>query len=189
MKKKWFSAILVGLFIVALTGSAFAWSGKADISGKPDELSSYGQEGYYIWQDNNGFHIWTTTRGEEHVFSGVIRTDGDFFHIRGHRLEQGDSFKDYSEVQGRTWFDAQGKNRGNRFSIGGREVSHEGDKIRFKFETTGGSDGINFRVSNANFVAFDLYIDGHPINRKKINIGEESWHPQSPSFRDRKSVV
>ena len=183
MKKKWFSAILVGLFILALTGSAFAWSGKADISGKPDEFSPNGREGYYIWQDNSGFHIWTTTRGERHVFSGVIRTDGKLSRVKGHSLEQGDSFKDYSELQGRYWFDSQEKNRGNRFSTGGREVNQENDKLNFKFNTTGGSDGLNFRVSNARFVDFDLYIDGRPIQRKKIHIGEDSWHPQSHNFR------
>lgn len=183
MKKKWFSAILVGLFIIALTGSAFAWSGKADVSGKPDEFSPNGRAGYYIWQDRNGFHIWITTRGERHVFSGVIRTDGNLFNVRGHNLEQGDSVRDYGEVQGRSWFDGRDRNRGNRFTIGGRDIHFENDKMNFRFNTTGGSDGLNFRISNANYVEFDLYIDGHPISRKKIHIGEESWNPQSHKFR------
>lgn len=55
--------------------------------------------------------------------------------------------------------------------------------MRFKFETAGGSDGLNFRINDANYVDFDLYIDGHPINHKKIHIGESSWHPYSHSFR------
>ena len=183
LKKKWLITTLVGLFLIALTGSVFAWSGKADVSGKPDDFSPSGHMGYYIWQDDDGFHIWTTTRGEEHVFSGVIRTDGRLFNVRGHRLEQGDSFKTYEDVKGNSWFDGHGRNKGNRFSAGGRDVNYENDQIRFKFNTTGGSDGLNFRIQNANFVDFDLYIDGHPINRRAIHIGESGWHPYSHNFR------
>jgi len=87
VKKQWLSVVLVGFFLIALTGSALAWSGKADVDGKPVQFSPGGPKGYYIWQDDHGFHIWTTTRGEEHVFSGVIRTDGRIYHVRGHRLE------------------------------------------------------------------------------------------------------
>lgn len=184
MKKKWFITTLVGLFLIALTGSVFAWSGKADVSGKPDEFSPNGQKGYYIWQDGSGFHIWTTTRGQEHVFSGVIRTDGTLFNIKGHNLERGDYLRNDSNLQGKSWFDShQGRNGGNRIFFGGRELNYGDNQIRFKFETTGGSDGLNFRIKDARYIDFDLYIDGHPINRKQIHIGEESWHPQSYRFR------
>ncbi|MBP2626079.1 MAG: hypothetical protein H6Q68_790 [Firmicutes bacterium] len=184
LKKKWFIITLVGLFLIALTGSVFAWSGKADVGGKPDEFSPNGQKGYYIWQDKNGFHIWTTTPGEEHVFSGVIRTDGTLFNIKGHNLERGDYLRKDSDIQGKSWFDGRrDRNGGNHVVFGGRELNYENNQIRFKFETTGGSDGLNFRITDANYIDFDLYIDGHPISRKDIQIGENSWHPQSHRFR------
>lgn len=169
--------------MIVLTGSVFAWSGKADVSGKPDDFSSRSRAGYYIWQDDDGFHIWTTARGAEHVFSGVIRTDGNLFNVRGHRLEGGDSFKKYDDIREKSWFDDRNKSKGKGFSAFGRHVDYDKDQIRFKFETTSGSEGLNFRINNADYIEFDLYIDGYPINRKAIHIGENGWHPNSNKFR------
>src|SRR6266511_5480935 len=102
MRKNWLIISLVGLFLIALTGNALAWSPR--VEGKPDEFRPGGMKGYYIWHDDNGLHLWTTTRGREHVFSGVIRTDGNFVQVRGHRLEGDDRFTNYSDVQDRHWF-------------------------------------------------------------------------------------
>ncbi|MDR3561189.1 MAG: hypothetical protein P4N41_24575 [Negativicutes bacterium] len=183
MRSKWLIALLTGLFILALAGSAFAWSGKADIDGKPDQFRPGGAKGFYIWQDEHGFHIWTATHGEGHVFSGVIRTDGQFVRVRGHRLEADDSFKVYSDIQERFWFDARQSGGGNHFAVGGREVDYANDKLRFKFDTAGGSDGLNFRVENASYIDFDLFMDGRPIHPREIYLGDSSWHPQRHTFR------
>jgi hypothetical protein len=181
MKKKWLIVSLLSMFLFALTSSAFAWS--PNLNGKPDQFYPDGPKGYYIWHDEHGFHLWTTTRGEEHVFSGVIRTDGRFFHVRGHRLEAGDSLKVYSDVQDKFWFNFSEDNVENHFAFVGREVNMENDKIHFKFDTTGGSDGLNFRVKDASFIDFDLFIDGHPIPHRKIYIGDRGWHPDSHNFK------
>lgn len=181
MKKKGLIVFLVGLLLVALTGSAFAWSPRLD--GKPDQFYPGGPRGYYVWHDDNGFHIWTTNRGSEHTYSGVIRTDGRFVHVRGHNLEEGDSFKLYSDARERTWFEASESDRGNRFVLKGREVGYDNDKIRFKFDTIGGSDGLNFRIKDASYVEFDLFVDGHPVNHREIHIGDNGWHPHSHHFR------
>lgn len=180
MKKKWLVFSLVAMFIIAFTGSAFAWSEGLD--GKPDQFYPGGPKGYYIWRDDHGFHVWTTTRGEQHVFSGVIRTDGTFRHVRGHRLEEGDSFT-YGDVQERHWFDFSSGDRRNYFSFGGREVHLENDKIHFKFDTAGGSDGLNFRIKDGSYVDFDLFIDGHPIRHREIYIANSGWHPEGHHFR------
>lgn len=182
MKKKGLIVTLVMLFLVALTGSVFAWSGKADVSGKPDEFSQRDKTGYYVWQDNEGFHIWTTTRGEGHIFSGIIRTNGKLSNIRGSSLEKADSFKKTDHKEN-SWFDGDRRNHGNRFAVGRHDVKYEKDQIRFKFDTDGTADGLNFRVNGADYVEFDLYMDGHPINHRAIHIGEESWHPYSNNFR------
>lgn len=183
MRKKWLSLVLVGLFLIALTGSAFAWAGKADVNGKPVQFYPGGPKGYYIWQDENGFHIWTTTRGEEHVFSGVIQTDGKIFHVRGHRLEDGDSFNVYGDIQERSWFRFSEGDGNTRFAVGGREVTLEQDKIHFKFENAGGSDGLNFRIKDATYIDFVLLIDGRPIHSREIHISDSGWHPEGHHFR------
>lgn len=183
MKKKWLIITLVGLFIMSFTGSVFAWSGSANIEGKPDQFQINRAKGYYIWQDEKGFHIWTTTRSEEHTFTGVIRTNGEFLHVKGQNLERGDSFKVNSDDQGRPWFKSSDNKGKHFFSFGGREMDYENDKIQFKFATTGGMDGINFQVKDASFIDFDLYMDGRPISRKEIYISDSGWHPQSHKFR------
>jgi len=181
--KKRLIVMLVGLFLMAFTGSVFAWSGNADISGKPDDFSTGGHKGYYIWQDDEGFHIWTTTRGEEHVFSGVIRTDGDIVALRGQNLERNDIVQTDENHNRHSLFDAFDRGIGNAFNHGDREIKTQRDQIRFKFDTTGGSDGLNFNLRNARYIDFDLYIDGHPINRREIHISESAWHPTASKFR------
>lgn len=186
MKQKWLSVVLTGLFLIALTGSAFAWSGKADVSGKPSEINQKNsQPGYYIWQDGQEFHIWTATNNRKHVFNGVIRTDGNFNRVQGNRLERGDSFKFYDDDKqpARSWFKAFEGERGRHFAFDRREVDTDQDSIRFKFDNTGGADGLTFRVSNATYVDFDLYVDGRPVPRKQIYIGEDGWHPTSAHFK------
>ena len=43
------------------------------LDGKPD--MDPGQDmGYWVWRDQDGIHLRTTTRGHEHDFNGVIRT-------------------------------------------------------------------------------------------------------------------
>jgi hypothetical protein len=182
MKKKWLVITLLGLFIMSFTGSVFAWSGSANIEGKPDQFQISRAKGYYIWQDENGFHIWTTTRGEEHHFSGIIRTNGQFLRVKEQSLERGDSFKVNSNDQGRSWFKSS-DNKSTHFSSRGRQIDYENDKIQFRFATTGGSDGINFQVKDASFIDFELYMDGRPIPRKEIYISDRGWHPQSHKFR------
>jgi len=183
MKKQWLVLAMVSLFLIALTGSAFAWSGRADVEGKPTQFNLGGSKGYYIWQDDHGFHIWTATRGEQHVFSGTIHTDGIFEHVRGHHLEEGDSFNTYGDIKERSWFRFSEGDNAPRFSFGGREVGVERNKINFKFDNSGGSDGLNFRIRDAHYIDFDLFIDGHRIPRRDIFISNNGWHPYSHQFR------
>jgi hypothetical protein len=179
--KKWLILSLVAMFLITITGSAFAWSG--NLMGQPYQFHQSGPKRYYIWRDDHGFHLWTTTRGEEHVFSGVIHTDGTFKHVRGHSLEDGDSFNTYEDIQEKHWFDFSAGDRETHFAFGGREVNMENDKIHFKFDTNGGSDGINFHTQDASFVTFDLFVDGHPVPAREIHIGHDGWHPDDHHFR------
>lgn len=176
MKKK--MLIILGLLLISLSGSAFAWSGKADAEGKPSKLALGIQSGYFIWQDDNGFHVWTATHNEAHVFTGTIRTDGDFAHVKGHRLENGDSFK----VDDDGWFRDNGNGK-RHFEHRGRLLNLDRDKIQFKLETARGSDGLDFNIRGASYIDFDLYIDGKQVSKKDIHISDMGWHPQSHQFR------
>lgn len=147
------SIFVVAVFtLVALTGSAFAWPG--NLEGKPDELRSGDARGYFIWHDNQGMHLRTTTKGHEHVYTGVIRTDGRFVEVDEYRTEANDHIR----------------------------VSRDRDTIWFKFSTAGGLDGLNFRVRGGEKVHFDLYVDGHQINRQQIFLGDNGHHPRDNSF-------
>lgn len=170
--------VIVGLLLITLSGNAFAWSGKADIEGSPGKLTLGIQSGYFIWQDEGGFHIWTTAHDEKHVFTGTIRTDGDFFQVKGHRLESGDSFR----VADNPWFRDDDNGR-RHFQNKGRLLNLDKDKLQFKLETTRGSDGINFNIRGASYIDFDLYMDGKPVSRKDIRISDIGWHPEAHHFR------
>jgi len=180
MKKNWLILGLVGLFLIALTGNAFAWSPKMD--GKSDDFRPWGDKGYYISYDNDGFHLWTTTRGAEHVFTGVIKTDGRFVQVRGHSLEGDDRLNQNNKH--RNWFQSDDQRffGGSRYKLKGREVDYGDQKISFRLETARGSDGISFRVRDGNQVTFELYMDGSRIDPNDINIGDDSWHPNRSKF-------
>lgn len=151
MKKASMFLILV-LTLLACSSYAFAWSPR--VEGKPDMFRPGEIKGYFIWHNENGLHIWTTTRGREHVFSGVIRTDGRFIDIKGQRLEHDDFYR----------------------------VDNDRNRISFRDTTDGGIDGLNFKVANGSHVHFDLYMDGHKIDPQEIYIGNEGWHPEYSDF-------
>ncbi len=99
-------------------------------------------------------HLRTSTYGQKHVFSGVIRTDGRFVDVEEKQLEHGDFYR----------------------------VNNDRDTITFKFTTTGGSDGVDFRVRDGERINFDLFIDGHKINPEEIYLGDRGWHPKHHDF-------
>lgn len=114
---------------------------------------------------------------------GTIRTDGRIYNVRGHHLDGGESFQAYPEIQNNFWFESVNPGNAERFVFTGLEAECGAHKIFFKLGASEGSDGINFRVSGASFVGFDLQIDGHEVARKQIWYGGSSWHPDSNVFR------
>lgn len=153
MRNRRVLSALVGLFMMGMTTSAFAWS--PELEGSPDDFHMGKNQGYFIWHDDAGLHLRTTTKGQNHVYTGVLRTDGRFVNVHGVRLENDDRYK----------------------------ITSFGHKLEFRFETIGASDGIDFRVDGGDKVDFDLFVDGHKISPKKIYGGEDNWHPRSNSFK------
>lgn len=134
-------SFLAGLtcFLVTLSGTAFAWSNRSE--GRPQQNPS----SLSIWHDRNDeFHVRSTNSGRQHVFTGVIQTDGRFHDIDEKNLENGDFVK----------------------------VDRDRNIISFRF-TGRGIDEINFKVKKGDTLTFDLNRNGRDIPIKEIFIGND----------------
>jgi len=181
MKIKLLSLTLVVIFLLAFTGSAFAWT--SEITERPFRFSDGGgAPGYYVWQDAYGFHLWALPGTGSHIFMGTIRTNGRFYNIREHHLDGGESFKTYPDIQDNFLFEISPTSE-ERFVFPGVEAECDVHKIFFKFSTSDASDGLHFDVSDASYVSFELLMDGHGIARNQIWYGKSSWHPETNVFK------
>ncbi|MDR3564878.1 MAG: hypothetical protein P4N59_26065 [Negativicutes bacterium] len=146
--------LLVGIvLLLMLSGVALAWPQYLD--GRPSEYRPGETRGYFIWFDRDGWNLRTASKSREHVYTGVIRTNGEFVDVRGVREEHGDRIR----------------------------LNHERDRISFQFETDPrDTDGIDFRVRDGDRVNFDLYVDGELIDTHEIHLGRHNIHPHSNDF-------
>lgn len=152
--KKLSILVLFTCFLVTVSGNAFAWSDRAE--GRPEQSLRQMMHipSLSVWHnDKNEFHLKSTSLRSQHVFTGLIRTDGRFYDIEEKDMENGDFVK----------------------------VDRKRDTIRFRL-TGRGVDEISFKVRNADFVKFDLYKDGDEMPRENIFIGKKGWHPRENRF-------
>ena len=150
--KKLTALVIMAFILVAFSSYALAWSPR--LQGEPEQFRPGDSRGVFIWHDRDGLHLRTTTKGKEHVFSGVIRTDGHFRDVHGVRTEGGDCIR----------------------------LDRDRNSMTFRFQTAGGIDGVDFRVKGGDRVYFDLYMDGRKIDTRRIYIGRNGWHPQDNTF-------
>lgn len=118
------------------------------LEGKPS-LNADGDRGFWLWHDEDGIHLRTTTRGLPHVFSGVIRTRerAEFYDVHRFRQEHAPQNRD-------------------------RTVVADNDAIRFRFTTYDGMDGLDFRLSGAIFCV-QLENNGHEaVNATHLGVEE-----------------
>ena len=110
------------------------------LQGQPD-LHAGQNMGYWLWSDDTGIHLRTTTRGLAHAFRGVSRTreSAQFLDVTDVRLE-------------------------DRARNHDREVQVDNDLIRFRFVTYDGIDGIDFRLEGEGFCV-ELENNGHEAAR------------------------
>lgn len=182
MKNKGLTITLCVIFLVAFSGIAAAWTSETE--GRPYRFASGGgAAGYYVWQDEYGFHLWMLPGERSHTFSGTIRSDGRFYNIRGHHLDGGLSFEKYPDIKNRFWFESVNPTDTASFVFPGGEVECDSHQIVFRINTANASDGIFFQVSGAGYVGFDLQMDGRGIARKQIWYGGSSWHPETYKFK------
>lgn len=147
------SCLLVSVCILLLL-SGIALASPRD-EGKPRSFEPGQTRGYFIWQDGRELHLRTTTQGQSHVFSGVLHINGRLFDVEEKQLENGDYVR----------FD------------------RDHNIIRFRFTTTGGTDGFDLKLLHINQIDFVLYRDGKKLPTKEIYIGSQSWHPKEHHFK------
>lgn len=152
MKKSILPSIFL-LFLFALSSTAFAWS--SQLEGEP-AFHRGEAGGYFIWYDDKGLHLRTTTRGPIHNFSGVLHTDGKFIDVHGIHLEVDDAYT--------------------------YQVSPDKGQVHFNLDTGTLIDGFDFKVEGGEKIAFNLLIDGHPIPADEIHGGPNNWHPNNSTF-------
>lgn len=146
--KKLSCLALLTCFLVTLSGTAFAWSDRSE--GRPPQNPS----SLSVWHERNDeFHVKTTNFRNQHVFSGVIQTNGRFYGIDDRKLENGDFVK----------------------------VDRDHNTLRFRF-TGRGIDELNFRVQGGNTLTFDINKDGRDMASNQIFIGKNGWHPKDNKF-------
>jgi len=165
--KKTFAFLLVFLAVICVPATAFmAWGPSYD--GEPDALNPHHISGAFVWHDSSGFHLRTTTTGDEHTFTGTIHTNGHFLGIDDRFFKN----KDYYHYK-------------------------DQDTIEFQFTTDGRTVGIDFDVADGDFIAFEIYMDGNKISPLQIFVGHNGWHPgdykftldRQPNYYEDRNVV
>ncbi|HKB39767.1 MAG TPA: hypothetical protein VKD72_25245 [Gemmataceae bacterium] len=163
-------SISLGRFAVLLTAGVLLSSAVApaqkdrpravlDAIGEPRDFHRGETVRYALWHDQHGWHLRTTTREKKHGFKGTIEVEGG-------TLERVHSFR--LEKEGRL---------ADHWKLGPQHRC-----VTFDFETDGGIDGINFRVSKeAKSLRFNLHIDGKH-ERERIYIGQGGQHPRNDPF-------
>jgi hypothetical protein len=135
-----------------LGGVALAWSGS--VQGKPASFHAGATDGYYIWHSDDGWHLRTTDSSGTNEYTGVVRTNGTFYDVRLVRAEHDDHLA----------------------------VVDEGEAIVFRFRTSEGIDGLDFRIRGGTGVRFNLKENGAEIAPANIFVGEDSVHPATDPF-------
>ncbi len=170
MKRSFFSRLgkpfllaalgVASLTLLALGASAGAASAETappgpfpTLAGEP-AISADETMGYYIWRDDNGFHLRTHGPGDQHIFTARIHTDGIFRDVDAVRLENKDNFA----------------------------VIDGGHTIVMRFHTYDFTDGINFKVRGGTYLRFNLQLDSELIPTDHIFLGAGGKHPANNPF-------
>lgn len=123
----------------------------ATVQRQPERLRAGSTDGYYVWHDQNGWHLRTTTpQRSAHVFTGRIVSSDDIRSVTMVRDENDD------------------------------RVTVNGHTLSFRFVTYAGIDGVNFRVGCTNSVTFELKQGGSRMPAYRIFLGHYGRAPHDP---------
>src|SRR5581483_11478427 len=153
MRKQLFAALIAtGALILALAPMASA-AELSSAEGAPS-INDDSPTGYYIWHNDDGFHLRTHGPKAEHDFDAELRTDGVFENVDVVRLEAGDKV----------------------------DVVDGGHSMVIHFHTFDFTDGVNFTIRDGNRLRFNLKIDDKLAPTDQIFLGAQGRHPKHNPF-------
>ena len=121
------------------------------VQGQPQSFQVGGPAGYYIWHNEQGWHLRTTTPSTEgHSFTGTIRSSAPIHVVREFRGERNDYVVVHDNV------------------------------LSFRFDTHSQVDGVDFTVGCTEGLRFDLYGEGHQWPAARIWLGYRGNAPSNP---------
>ena len=133
MKTRLFAALLVS---ISLAVSAAVVDGRV-CSGKPN-FASGESKGYFLWRDQQGWHIRWATKGAKRIYSGSISSDAAFI-------------------------ECEGTAQGHEDAV----ILAAPHLIRFESRSSGGVKGIDFDLGpGATKISFDLQMDGATVRTR-----------------------
>lgn len=158
------AVVLCASLLGIATGSAFAQAAPASAHvGTVTSSTATGQPstddsspvGYFVWHNDDGFHLRTHGPGAEHLFVARLETNGNFKDVDKSMLEKEDRIK----------------------------LSNDGHTLVIRFHTFDGFDGVNFRIDGGEHLNLNLKLDGQEISTDNIFLGQGRTHPPTNPFR------
>ena len=133
--------------------TALAKEKKEPWKGKPD-FNVGESRGYFIWGDQEGWHVRWMSKGKKRTFSGAVTSD---VAIKGFNPVSRDS-KDF--------------------------IKKEGDRaVRFDAHAKEGIDGFDFHVSpSSRSITFELRIDGTKAPTEEVKLGRNKERATTVPF-------
>jgi len=124
------------------------------VAGMPAGLKAGLPDAYWVYFDDQGWHLRTTTDNPAvRKFGGqIFLAEGAMADVRAYRVEAQDRLKKTSA-----------------------------QLIDFGFETIGEMDGVDFKFTGSKCVQFKLLIDGKP-KPTQIWLGANKVHPPGSDF-------
>jgi hypothetical protein len=147
------AALLAVIALLAAMVPVAAAAPLKDTDGAPNVTDS-SPTGYFIFHDENGFHLRTHGPKAEHNFFAVLRTRGTFENVDPIRLEQDDQV----------------------------DITDGGHKMVIHFHTFDGIDGVNFTVNGGDKLHLKLELDGKDAPTDQIYLGPQGKHPKHNPF-------
>jgi hypothetical protein len=157
MRKHALAALIAtGALLLAITPAAFAAPAtpKTPVAEGTPTIDDSRPMGYYIFHNDDGFHLRTHGPGAEHVFDAVLRTKGTFENVDVVKLEKDDRV----------------------------DLLDGGHKLVIHFHTFNLTDGVNFTVKGGERVRFNLKVDDEHIATSNIFLGAKGVHPKHNPF-------
>ena len=118
------------LFVFVIIAVSVSAALALDPKGRPKGMGPNAPSGYFIWQDERGWHLRATTENQKHRFNGEVINDGG----------QISAVKQYRE-ESASWF----KQDGNRITI---DLATDKNIDGIDFQSTGGSLTFRLRIDD-----------------------------------------